>query len=369
VQEALPAVFLLGPPHSGKSVLAYSLSQALRRKGVLHYLLRAAPDGEGDWFAEGPRHLVRTLRIKHHYTPEFVELMAQHIRQRRVPLLVDAGGRPTREQIAAIFSQATHGILLLPEGGNRLPWEDILSIYRVPLVADLTSRLQGASRLFSAAGETPLRGVLTGLERGQMARGEVFEALVVRVSSLFALQQDDLRVHHHRSAPGGAVLVDADAWLQRIRPGAWQWHPDDLEPLRRGLPREVPLAFYGRAPVWVMALAAVVSLPAPFYLFDVRYGWVEASRLRAGVGESAWLRLEAKQDRKGWTRVLVQLRAGEIPYAAVLPWPLPLPSTEGVILDGKMPFWLLAGVARFYAAHGKRVAVFQARLGREVPVT
>ena len=43
--ELFPAVMIGGPPHSGKSVLAYSLTQALRARGVAHYVLRAYPDG------------------------------------------------------------------------------------------------------------------------------------------------------------------------------------------------------------------------------------------------------------------------------------------------------------------------------------
>ncbi len=52
--ELFPAILVGGPPHSGKSVLTYSLTQALRRRGVDHYVLRAAPDGEGDWANSPP---------------------------------------------------------------------------------------------------------------------------------------------------------------------------------------------------------------------------------------------------------------------------------------------------------------------------
>ncbi len=50
--ELFPAIAIGGPPHSGKSVLAYSLSKALRARQVAHYVLRAFPDGEGDWANE-----------------------------------------------------------------------------------------------------------------------------------------------------------------------------------------------------------------------------------------------------------------------------------------------------------------------------
>ena len=46
------AILIGGPPHSGKSVLTYSLTQTLRQQGIDHYVLRACPDGEGDWSNE-----------------------------------------------------------------------------------------------------------------------------------------------------------------------------------------------------------------------------------------------------------------------------------------------------------------------------
>src|SRR5579884_757693 len=49
----LPAVLVGGPPHAGKSVLFYQLTQALRERGIAHFAIRACPDGEGDWFHEG----------------------------------------------------------------------------------------------------------------------------------------------------------------------------------------------------------------------------------------------------------------------------------------------------------------------------
>ena len=72
-----PAVLVAGMPHCGKSVLAYMLSQHLRRMGIAHYLLRAAPDGEGDWFLEGDPAWVRTLRkrAKGPFTAAFVAHM------------------------------------------------------------------------------------------------------------------------------------------------------------------------------------------------------------------------------------------------------------------------------------------------------
>jgi CRISPR-associated protein Csx3 len=54
----LPAVLIGGPPHAGKSVLFYSLTQALRERNIRHHAIRACPDGEGNWSQESDQHLV-----------------------------------------------------------------------------------------------------------------------------------------------------------------------------------------------------------------------------------------------------------------------------------------------------------------------
>ena len=107
-----PAVLIGGPPHSGKSVLVYSLTRALRDRAVAHYVLRACPDGEGDWSNEAEQQHVRFLRYKGEFTPEFVEQMAAFLQRRHLPLLVDVGGKPTTDQ-EALFSYCTHAVLLI----------------------------------------------------------------------------------------------------------------------------------------------------------------------------------------------------------------------------------------------------------------
>src|SRR5579859_341929 len=96
----LPAILVGGPPHAGKSVLFYRLTQALRTRGVDHYALRACPDGEGNWFHEITQDQVDTLRIKLMGTwpPSFIESITQAISHRSLPFLVDMGGRLKADQ-------------------------------------------------------------------------------------------------------------------------------------------------------------------------------------------------------------------------------------------------------------------------------
>lgn len=68
----LPAIAIGGPPHSGKSVLTYSLTQLLREQKIEHYVLRACPDGEGDWSNEAAPERVLAIRQKGQFTETFI---------------------------------------------------------------------------------------------------------------------------------------------------------------------------------------------------------------------------------------------------------------------------------------------------------
>ncbi len=364
MRNSLPAVFLLGPPHSGKSVLAFGLSQALRQRKVLHYLLRAAPDGEGDWFAEGPLGVVRTLRFKHRYTPSFVERVARHLRGRMVPLLVDPGGRPTPKQLELIFAQATHAILLLPQGADRSPWEELLDTYAIPLLADLTSALEGKDEVRETA--PVLRGQITGLVRGAQARGPVFEALVERLETLFREAGEGLHAWHLTQAPKEHHVVDLDTLVDTFHPEDRRWRPRDLPILAQETPSGVPLALYGRAPNWVYGWGAQQAWPAAVALFDVRYGWLAAPSLRPGKNN---LVTAVEGHRGEWHHVAFRLQESLLAYRKSLTLPLPSIPGSAVILEGKLPFWLLMALVRHYRAQGKAVSVYQPPLSAAVVVT
>jgi len=98
-----PAVMVGGPPRSGKSVLVHSLTRQLRDQKVDHYVIRACPDGEGDYSNEADQDLVRLIRQKGAFTSTFVQHVSAALANRILPLLVDVGGKPTPDQ-EVIFS-------------------------------------------------------------------------------------------------------------------------------------------------------------------------------------------------------------------------------------------------------------------------
>lgn len=143
--NAFPAVLIGGPPHSGKSVLTYLLTRKLHDQGIEHYVLRACPDGEGDWSQEASPETVRLLRQKGTFSTAFVEHVGRDIARRHLPLLVDAGGRPTPEQ-ERIFQYCTHAVLIAATPEDLAEWRTRAERCGLVVIAELQSVLHGVDR-------------------------------------------------------------------------------------------------------------------------------------------------------------------------------------------------------------------------------
>ncbi len=359
----LPAVVIGGPPHSGKSVLAYSLTQALREMNVPHYLLRAyPPDYEGDWFHEGDQELVRHLRLKGGSSDDWLPPLRRDVAHRHLPLLVDMGGLPTPEQ-ESILDHCTHGVLLTPDETAREEWAERFARHGLVLLADLRSNLRGENRLDRI--EPVLKGVLQGLERGSRASGPAFNALIARLASLFLAASRDLRRRHLESAPA-ELVIDLDRLARSMGRDANRWQPQHLPALLDYLPRGKPLALYGRGPNWLYAAVAVHAMPSPFWLFDARLGWVEAPTIHpnapATTGSLVLLRLSSLD---AWMLSFF-LPSAYLDIAEVNRLGIPPSIDSGVILSGKLPLWLWAALARSLEAPW--VAIAQPQLPGAVVV-
>jgi len=343
----LPAVAIGGPPNSGKSVLAHSLTRALRERGVLHYLLRAyPPDCEGDWFQEGDREAVRHLRIKGARSEAWLPLLRRDVARRHLPLIVDVGGLPTPEQ-EAVLDDCTHGILLTPDRATRRDWAARFALHGLIILADLRSELYGQNRLER---EQPLvRGTLAGLERGQRATGPTFAALVARLDTLFTAASGDLRRRHLESAPA-ELAVDLERLAGQVEQDPHNWEPASLPVVLAYLPEGEPLALYGRGPNWLYAAAAAHAFPAPFFLFDVRLGWIEAPDVQVGRPAPNGPITVQQRPLPGARLLAFGLPDAYLDLADAADFRVPPCPAEGVVLSGKLPQWLWAALARAYDA-------------------
>lgn len=364
----LPAILIGGPPHAGKSVLAYSLSRALRSRHVPHYVLRAYPDGEGDWANQAEQTLVRAIRLKGYGSREWVAQICRDIAQRHLPLIVDPGGNPTAWQ-EAIFEQCTHALLLIPRSADaaRETWRTRIKRHGLSLIADLDSDLAGSDQL--DAGDLILRGTLAGLERGRTASGACFEALVHRIAQVFQYSETELRAHHLGLAPVELVVE-----LERLGRTLdtfdtdGNWIPASLERVLDYLPTATPLGVYGRGPNWLYAALAATAQPAPLYQFDARLGWIAPPKLNNGTvlaDSSLQVTLHETPDQ---TRVEFVVRDAYLDYTEANGLTVPLlPRDKGIVLSGKLPLWLWTALALTYL-ETPWLAIYQPQLGEQAIV-
>ena len=349
-----PAVLIGGPPHAGKSAMAYSLAQALKLRKRALYLLRAAPDGEGDWAQQADPEIVQDIRFKGRWTPHWVDVTVRDLANRPLPMLVDVGGRPTPAQ-EAIFDQCTGAILLTRTDDERAEWLARIEAHGLRLIADLHSDLNGADYLEAVA--PVIRGTQAGPKRGGNTAGAVFDALVDHLVDLFQASPEQRYATCLAQAPFSAQPAGCAVQPVNLEQIAYQLHGndrfarEDIPAVLKWLPREGSLALYGRAPVWLYA--AVARRRDIAWQFDVRLGWVNppsmaiASAVEAVPDGPVTFRVAAGP--LGFTTLTTHIDAYYLDYEDIARIRPPyLPPEKRLLLYGRLPFWLTARLAQAY---------------------
>ncbi|MBV9615090.1 MAG: hypothetical protein JO011_21390 [Ktedonobacteraceae bacterium] len=344
--HSLPAILIGGPPHTGKSVLTYSLTQALRKRSIDHYVIRACPDGEGDWSQEIDREAVRLIRVKGQWKPEFVRSVCYALEHRHFPLLVDVGGKPTEWQMS-IMHHCTHALLLLrPDDETSTQfWLQLVKDNGLLPLARIHSVVDGASAIVSHF--PVLEGTLSGLNRHTLVQGPLFDTLVERILALFTSHSsEELRREYFNIAP--AKVINLNTLLQVLSPHAERWEPEMIQQLLSMLPCHTPLAIYGRGTNWLYGALVEYSFPQPFYQFDPRLGWVTPPRLTIGTATTEAVSITLREDSIA-TVLSARLVNDYLDYADADQLSFPaLPTEKGIILNGKLPLWLVTALVHLY---------------------
>ena len=349
----LPALLIGGPPHSGKSVLSYSLSQALRARNIAHYLMRVAPDGEGDWSQEMDQRHVHDVRFKGTWTTRWVNMVCRDLAARPLPMLVDVGGQPTSQQLT-IFDQCTGAIVLAPSEADAHYWRELVAARGLPIIADLRSRLDGHDT-HDPTDDGIIRGVLTHLHYGTTVNSPTFDALARRVVAMFSFAPEQLLHAHLAAAPADATLVNMVSLAQRMYPSDPQHHfgRDDLQLILDAVPKHTPIAVYGRMPSWLAtALGTERDIAAQF---DVRLGWVRpptfrmAKRGNALASINRWLGFATTRLSDGTVQLSVTKREDYLDYGALNEMVVPyLAQRTQLSISGPLPLWVFAAFGRAY---------------------
>jgi CRISPR-associated protein Csx3 len=144
------AILMGGPPDSGKSVLSYALSQALRdqKYNLNVFLKRANWDGEGNWVVEmGDKTTAKQLKERNTYRLpnqengdqlmiEYFQLQANNVKNlqdTKDVVLVDIGGKVQNHKLP-VLQQCSHYIIISRDRDKVQEWHDFFKPDLKPLV-------------------------------------------------------------------------------------------------------------------------------------------------------------------------------------------------------------------------------------------
>lgn len=182
------AIALMGPPHSGKSVLLNAMRIRLRQSllsEIFHrevFILRACPDGEGDFFHDSPLDEVMTLRYKYQFDDEFVDKMCKQLRslmEEKRLILVDCGGRIDKRN-QRIWNLCTNAIITSSDPAKIPEWRGAATASNLTMLAEIETVMEEALEVISD--NVPLRVRLGKLERGSPP-GQLPDILIHRIIS------------------------------------------------------------------------------------------------------------------------------------------------------------------------------------------
>ncbi|OIP68758.1 MAG: CRISPR-associated protein Csx3 [Oscillatoriales cyanobacterium CG2_30_44_21] len=125
--QLCPALMIVGPPNSGKSVLSHALFQALLQENPHVYLQRANWDGEGNWTVElGDEEQAEVMKVsnKGELTQGFFPYHAQAIlelRRQKSLVIVDIGGMAQPEK-QPILEACSHYLIITSDPDQVDKW-------------------------------------------------------------------------------------------------------------------------------------------------------------------------------------------------------------------------------------------------------
>lgn len=195
---------VVGPPHSGKSVLVGLLRSLLPRDKFV--IVEGAPDGEGScgWSTDAHQEVTKAIRRKGKFLPEHIKWVSDYIRNTRMPVtLVDLGGMLIAEngefsatgirltpQNEAFLRECTHVLVIAnpyyAEAADT--WVRLCEGLGLKLFAKLESVLEGADdEIFSKS--PALLARITKLDRespplGSLTAGKLTELLLATVATV-----------------------------------------------------------------------------------------------------------------------------------------------------------------------------------------
>jgi CRISPR-associated protein Csx3 len=259
-------------------------------------------------------------------------------------------------------------LLRTDQEDNAAFWRHLVKVHGLLPLAELYSARSGISTI--DADKPVIKGTLAGLERGSLVQGPLFDALVERIVLLFtSYTPEELEKTKLDMAPV-ELVANLDTFLQAWAPHTRRWEPEMIPRLLSELPADAPLAVYGPGPNWLYGALAAHAGQQPFYQFDPRIGWLAPPPLQVSANITPELQVELHAYEQV-TVLSMGILSDHLDYLQANHLPFPPVSTErGLILDGRVPHWLVTALVRLYKDSGAAwVACRQIQLEGAVVVT
>jgi CRISPR-associated Csx3 family protein len=386
-------VVVCGPPHSGKSVFISGLVGQLDRRD--YYLFRACPDGEGSWTYAEPDNA--RLRRKGGFTSEFVQWCVSSLHENNLaPItVVDVGGRISSEN-RQIMAECDFAIILSGDPAQIPVWREFATQEcGLRVIAELHSDYHASADVVEQ--EVPVVcGSVHHLERGEVVTSRPAIEAVGRL--IYSILGDDAHTSGRESREGDFIMTSttttpsslieiaelAEALgksaVKKVLPNGRtietiEWEGSDLPLISRILHNQSAdfggkeVRINGGAPGWLHAAVAhechpgEASLNSPDGYVPIGTGHAPAG---LGVGPNLEFTCEA---REGFVLVTCQQIDPSVPLAPAALAEITPPIVEFgavVVLNGRMPNWLLASLAMSYHGLAKAVACNQPGKGATV---
>ena len=168
-------VVICGPPHSGKSVFIANLIDKLPTDA--YTIIRACPDGEGNWSNNKNQNETSIVRKKGKFTKSFIEEACKAIdNQTNKIVLVDVGGIMSKEN-KKVFEHCDSFVVLSSDEKKKKEWLKFGQELGLECLGSLDSSLEGQEEIYSR--QPYLQGRIVGLERGEVLKNsQVINAIV-----------------------------------------------------------------------------------------------------------------------------------------------------------------------------------------------
>ncbi|HMQ68896.1 MAG TPA: CRISPR-associated ring nuclease Crn3/Csx3 [Ignavibacteria bacterium] len=146
-------ICIVGPANSGKSVFIKELRKELNVKFKTKfrnefYIVRACPDGEGDWFGDINPDEGKLYRNKKVFDDEFVLRITadiMNVRKLKKYILIDCGGKIDKKN-QMIFNESTHAIIVSSDKQKTKEWEGAIKASELELITIINSVNKNTSK-------------------------------------------------------------------------------------------------------------------------------------------------------------------------------------------------------------------------------